>query len=104
MGDDEWTLKKKFIEQKTLLPVQSIFRVYEMQEQLVDEESYSITRREAECLKLVALGRTDRQIANVFGISRFTVSDHMKKIRSKLGTSNRAASVAVAMSAGLISI
>ncbi len=54
----------------------------------------AVTDREVEVLRLVAAGRTNRQIAGELSISEKTVERHLGNIFTKLGVSNRAAATA----------
>jgi len=60
-----------------------------------------ITDREREVLALVALGRTNRQIAESLFISAKTASVHVSNILTKLGVSNRGEAAAQARHLGL---
>lgn len=55
-----------------------------------------LTDRQLEVLRLVAHGRTDREIAATLFISEHTVARHVSNIRSKLGVPSRAAATAFA--------
>jgi DNA-binding NarL/FixJ family response regulator len=55
-----------------------------------------LSRREIEVLRLVAEGRTNREIATELGISERTVDRHVSNVFSKLGVSSRAAATAYA--------
>ncbi|HLT69904.1 MAG TPA: helix-turn-helix transcriptional regulator [Acidimicrobiales bacterium] len=55
-----------------------------------------LTAREREVLRLVATGRTNRDIASVLVISEHTVGRHLQNIFAKLGLSSRAAATAYA--------
>ncbi len=68
------------------------------------QDIHKITPREAECLYWVAIGQTDDQIANTLNIGKWTVVTHIKNAKLKLGSPNRAAAVAVAISTGIIDI
>ena len=59
-----------------------------------------LTARETEILSYVARGLADKEIARELGISAFTVSNHMKKIFSKLQCANRAEAAAMALQSG----
>jgi ATP/maltotriose-dependent transcriptional regulator MalT len=63
---------------------------------LADEQPIPgpLTAREAEVLRLVAQGRTNRQIAADLVISEHTVSRHLSNIFTKLGVTSRAAATA----------
>ena len=56
----------------------------------------SLSPREREVLALIALGMTDRQIADELIVSRVTISTHVAHILDKLGVPNRTAAVAYA--------
>ena len=60
-----------------------------------------LTARQAEVLRLVAQGYTDRQIAAALVLSETTVGRHLANIYNKLGVSSRAAATAFALRAGL---
>jgi len=55
-----------------------------------------LTKREAEVLKLVATGKTNRDIANELFISEKTVARHLSNIFVKLDLTSRAAATAYA--------
>lgn len=59
---------------------------------------YGLTERELQVLRLVAAGRSNREIAAALVISEHTVARHVQNIFSKLGVSSRAAAVAFAYS------
>ena len=61
-----------------------------------------LTRREADVLRLVARGMTDRQIAATLYISRKTASNHVQNILRKAGVSTRTGAVGFALRAGLL--
>jgi DNA-binding CsgD family transcriptional regulator len=56
-----------------------------------------LTAREAEVLRLLAAGRTNREIAAELVISEHTVGRHVQNTFTKLGVSSRAAATAFAM-------
>jgi DNA-binding NarL/FixJ family response regulator len=61
----------------------------------------TLTDRECEVLRLVATGRTNREIASELVISEHTVARHLQNIFLKLGLPTRAAAVAYAYEHGL---
>ncbi|HEY0753980.1 MAG TPA: AAA family ATPase [Ktedonobacteraceae bacterium] len=61
-----------------------------------------LTRRELEVLRLVAEGRTDREVADTLVLSPRTVNRHLSNIFVKLDVPGRAAAVAYALRQGLV--
>ena len=61
-----------------------------------------LTDRECEVLRLVATGRTNREIAAELVISEHTVARHLQNIFTKLDLSSRAAATAYAYEHGLV--
>ena len=53
-----------------------------------------LTRREREVLRLLADGRSDREIASALSISPKTVGLHVSHLMAKIGVTTRAAVVA----------
>jgi DNA-binding NarL/FixJ family response regulator len=62
-----------------------------------------LTSREREVLRLIAAGRSNREIASVLFISPKTASVHVSNILGKLGASSRTEAAAIAHRDGLIS-
>ncbi|HEX7348148.1 MAG TPA: response regulator transcription factor [Rhodanobacteraceae bacterium] len=60
------------------------------------------SEREREILNLVARGRSNRQIAEATGLSRFTIEDYTKAIYRKLAVGSRAEAVFRAQAQGLL--
>lgn len=63
-----------------------------------------LTARELEVLGLLALGHTNRKIAEELVISLGTAKNHVEHIRTKLGASDRTQAVVRALDLGLISL
>jgi DNA-binding NarL/FixJ family response regulator len=61
-----------------------------------------LTGRELEVLRLVAEGRSNRQVAEALFISAKTASVHVSNILAKLGVASRVEAAAVAHHAGLL--
>lgn len=57
-------------------------------------EGLGLTQREAEVIRLAAEGRTNREIADLLGISPLTVRKHLEHAYPKLGVGNRTAAAA----------
>jgi DNA-binding NarL/FixJ family response regulator len=62
----------------------------------------ALSAREAEVLRLVALGRTNADIGRELFISEATVKTHLLRVFSKLDVADRTAAVTTAMSHGLL--
>jgi DNA-binding CsgD family transcriptional regulator len=65
-------------------------------------ETYGLTAREREVLALLALGRTNRQIADELFISGNTAGVHVSNILGKLGVGGRGEAAALAYRLGLV--
>lgn len=63
-----------------------------------------LTKREIDCLSWAAVGKTDSEIADILQIARWTVVTYLQNARVKLGCSNRTATVATALSLGMIDL
>jgi predicted ATPase/DNA-binding CsgD family transcriptional regulator len=61
-----------------------------------------LTPREQQVLTLLVNGRSDREIANILGISTRTVGGHVTSLLTKLGVDNRTAAAGYAVRHGLI--
>jgi DNA-binding NarL/FixJ family response regulator len=61
-----------------------------------------LTGREAEVLRLIAAGKSNRQIAAELVISEHTVARHVQNIFTKLNVSSRSAATAFAFEHGLV--
>ncbi|MCA1679613.1 MAG: helix-turn-helix transcriptional regulator, partial [Actinobacteria bacterium] len=64
--------------------------------------AHGLTERELEVLRLVAAGKSNRQIAAELVISDHTVRRHLQNIFAKLGVSSRAAATAFAFRHDLV--
>jgi ATP/maltotriose-dependent transcriptional regulator MalT len=65
-------------------------------------DSYGLTPRELEVLRLVAAGRSNREIAEALVISEHTVARHVQNIFAKLRVPSRTAAVAFAFEHALV--
>jgi PAS domain S-box-containing protein len=61
-----------------------------------------ITRREAEVLRLLACGASNRTIADTLGISATTVRNHIEHLLAKLGVHSKLEAVVYAARSGLV--
>jgi DNA-binding NarL/FixJ family response regulator len=76
-------------------------RLTDEEEVAADGDSYGLTSREREVLRLVADGRSNGQIAEALFISPKTASVHVSNILGKLGASTRVEAAAIAHRTGL---
>ena len=65
-------------------------------------DTHGLSRRELEVLRLVASGKTNREIASALVISEHTVARHVQNIFAKLGLSSRAGATAFAFEHDLV--
>ncbi len=63
---------------------------------------YGLTARELETLRLLAAGRTDREIAATLYVSPRTVQSHVASVFGKLGVGSRAEAAVIAVRLGLV--
>lgn len=61
-----------------------------------------LSSREREVLRLVAAGRSNKEIASALHVAERTVKFHVTSIFNKLGAENRAQAVAIAIERGLV--
>ena len=64
--------------------------------------THGLSARELEVLRLVAAGKTNREIAEELVVSEHTVARHMQNIFAKLGVSSRTAATAFAFEHRLV--
>lgn len=68
----------------------------------VSAEKLGFNAADLRLLELLALGRSNREIAAEVHRSHHTIKDHVKKIMDRLGTRRRADTVAAALNLGLL--
>jgi two-component system, NarL family, response regulator len=64
----------------------------------------SLSPRELEILEMLSKGLTNKEIGRAFGISRYTVRNHVNSINQKLEVCDRTEAASVAMKQGIISL
>ncbi len=68
----------------------------------VESDRTNLTLREIEIVELLAEGHGNRDIARLLSISEETIKTHLRRIYEKLGASDRAQAVAIALRQNLI--
>lgn len=68
------------------------------------DPSEELTARETEVLRLVALGRSNKEIADSLFVSEETVKTHVSRVLAKLGAENRAQAIVVALKRGIVAL
>ena len=76
----------------------------DIQSQDTKENENALTEREIEILQLVALGKTNQEIADDLVLSERTVRTHITNILAKLGLSNRTQAALYALREGIAHI
>ncbi|HEX6021796.1 MAG TPA: helix-turn-helix transcriptional regulator, partial [Solirubrobacter sp.] len=69
---------------------------------LAPDDAHGLTARELQVLRLVAIGRSNREIAGALVISEHTVARHVQNLFAKLGVSSRTEAGAFAFTHGLV--
>jgi DNA-binding CsgD family transcriptional regulator len=81
-------------------PDEFLFSLSEKQdrnEKRLLKEHFALTPRECEVLVWISKGKSNRDIAEILGLSPRTVNKHLEQIYAKLGVENRTAAAAIAM-------
>ncbi|HUB18378.1 MAG TPA: response regulator transcription factor [Acidobacteriaceae bacterium] len=73
----------------------------ELAEHATDDE---LSAREIEVLQLIAAGHSNKQIADVLSVAEATIKSRVTNILSKLGASDRAHAVTIALRRGIIEL
>jgi len=94
--------------EKSLLAILSL-SFYERQRSFAPDHGFPIapiglSKREIDCLRLIAHGATDREVGRTLGISVETAHEYFEKAKKKLRVSTRAEAVAIAISCAIISV
>jgi DNA-binding NarL/FixJ family response regulator len=66
------------------------------------EDAAALSARELDVLNQVALGKTDKEIAQILSLSIHTVKTHLRSILTKLQVSGRKSAVRVAKGKGIL--
>ena len=65
-------------------------------------ETYNLTNRETEVLRLLSEGLSYKMIATQMNISYFTVNAHIRKIYEKLQVNSSAEAISIALKSGIV--
>jgi DNA-binding NarL/FixJ family response regulator len=76
----------------------------EVQDRIKEQTNLNISSRELDVLKLIAQGKSNKEIALRLGIVEGTVKAHLARIFAKLGAVDRAHAIAFAIKRGLITV
>ncbi len=74
-------------------PLVSAQAAEQFDDQSASNDGGTLTDREAEIMKWVALGKTNSEIGSILNVSSFTIKNHMQRIFKKLDVFNRAQAV-----------
>ncbi|PHP65484.1 LuxR family transcriptional regulator [Zhengella mangrovi] len=102
LGGEDMDLSPEDFGMVTLVSTYAIERA--MQLVVADDASRPIrlTRREAECMRWAAAGKSEWEISRILGISEHTSEKHLLSAKMKLGAANRTHAVAEAIRQGYI--
>jgi DNA-binding NarL/FixJ family response regulator len=76
----------------------------EVRERIKEQTNANISSRELDVLKLIAKGKSNKEIGARLGITESTVKAHLARIFPKLGVTDRAHAIAFAVKRGLITL
>ena len=91
-----------FIAQEILKQISAAIIPPADDQKIIDADMELLTGRETEILNLVALGMSNREIAEQLFVSKYTVESHIKHIYRKLSVSKRTKAVSAARSLGIL--
>ncbi len=72
--------------------------------ELVDHPTDDLTPREVDVMQLIALGNSNKQIADQLSLAEASVKSHVASILSKLGANDRAHAVTIGLKRGIIEL
>jgi DNA-binding NarL/FixJ family response regulator len=84
--------------------VSRIVALYASKDLVAPARRPEVSKRELSVLSYVAAGQSNKQIANLLGISQKTVRNHLSRIFHKLRASNRTEAVMKVMRLGLLTV
>jgi len=102
LGCDQMDLSPEHIAEIELVSIHSYAQLLKVSSIECDLSCAALTTREVDILYYAAAGKTNWEISSIYGISEFSVKDHMKNISRKLNASNRAHAVTLGILSGQI--
>lgn len=96
------TLSGEDIEALELIGVHSYSKLLDIYDAAKTKNKVRLTPREVDVLHYVACGKTDLEIGRLLNLGHYSVKDHLRNARRKLGASNRAHCVVIAIRDGHI--
>ena len=102
MLDEALAIFQRIQSEKMVEKVLSLQKRAESQPGALPAYPDGLTPREVEVLRLIAAGKTDREIAGELFISVTTVSTHVRNLLNKANVANRTEAVGYAARHGLV--
>lgn len=86
----------------SLVSTYAIARSIQLVAKTENSSASGLTKREAECIRWAAEGKSEWEISRILGISEHTSEKHLLNAKAKLGAANRVQAVAEAIRRGYI--
>lgn len=102
LGHEQMELSSEEVSEIELVCIHSYTQLLKVSGIERDMRSDSLTPREVDVLYYAAAGKTNWEIGCIYGITEYSVKDHMKNISKKLDASNRAHAVTLGILSGQI--
>ena len=102
--DEALTISEELVMRPLMERVVALQERVESQPLQASPYSDGLTQREVEVLRLVAAGKTDRQVAAKLVVAEGTVRRHISNIYAKTGVSNRSEATRYALKMQLLSL
>jgi DNA-binding CsgD family transcriptional regulator len=71
---------------------------------LQNQSHFVLTPREKQCVKMTAMGLTEKEIASRMGVSPNTIRVHIENLKRKCGARNKCHAIAICISAGFVNV
>ncbi|MAW85035.1 MAG: LuxR family transcriptional regulator [Phyllobacteriaceae bacterium] len=102
LGGEHMDLPPAHFGMVALVSTYAIERALHLSRGFTGERTGRLTRREAECIRWAAAGKSEWEISRILGISEHTSEKHLLSAKTKLGAVNRTQAVAEAIRQGYI--